>query len=100
MVFLVESIEVGDLVLWVGDARAAVVDRFSCVLIVTYRRTSGSTPNSQMIKQLTCRNAESPHLSNQAVSCRNARMNQAQCMAGSLPADTRDTRRSARPVDS
>jgi hypothetical protein len=37
MVFLVESIEVGDLVLWVGDARAAVVDQFSCVLIVTDR---------------------------------------------------------------
>jgi hypothetical protein len=32
-----------------------------------------------MIKQLTCRNAESPHLSNQAVSCRNARMNQTHC---------------------
>jgi hypothetical protein len=32
-----------------------------------------------MIKWLNCCNAESPHLSNRAVSCRNARMNQAHC---------------------
>src|SRR6266516_7319889 len=78
MVFLVESIEVGDLVLWVGDARAAAVDQFSCVLIVTGRMPS-STRDSQMIKRLNCCNAESPHLSNRAVSCHNARMNQAHC---------------------
>src|SRR5437867_10549525 len=33
-----------------------------------------------MIKRLTCCNAESPYLSNRAVSCRNARMNRAQCV--------------------
>jgi len=43
--------------------------------------TPGSTPDSQVIEGLSCRNAESPHLSNRAVSCRNARMNQAQWSA-------------------
>ena len=34
-----------------------------------------------MIKRLTCCDAESPYLSNRAVSCRNARMNRAHCQS-------------------
>ena len=52
-------------------------------------RTSRSTPDSKMIKWLYCRNAESPHLSNRAVSCTNARMNQAQSPSGPDPAPPR-----------
>ena len=58
MVFLVESIEVGDLVLWVGDARAAAVDQFSCVLIVTDRPNAqfhSGQSDDQAVELLQCR---------------------------------------------
>ena len=58
MVFLVESIEVGDLVLWVGDARAAVVDQFSCVLIVTdwpNAQFHSGQSDGQAVELLQCR---------------------------------------------
>jgi hypothetical protein len=41
MVFFVESIEVGDLALWAGDAPPAVADQSCCALIVTYRPNAG-----------------------------------------------------------
>ncbi len=79
MVFLVESIEVGDLVLWWATRGPHMLISFLCPDRDLPGWTPGSTPDSQVIEGLSCRNAESPHLSNRTVSCRNARMNQAQC---------------------
>src|SRR6266568_3088251 len=77
MVFLVESIEVGDLVLWWATRGPHMLISFLRPDRDLPGWTPGSTPDSQVIKRLNCCNAESPHLSNRAVSCRNARMNQA-----------------------
>src|SRR6266700_1782127 len=84
MVFLVESIEVGDLVLWWATRGPHMLISFLRPDRDLPGWTPGSTPDSQVIEGLSCRNAESPHLSNRTVSCRNARMNQAHCAAGRL----------------
>src|SRR6266566_12433 len=78
MVFLVESIEVGDLVLWWATRGPHMLISFLRPDRDLPGWTPGSTPDSQVIEGLSCRNAESPHLPNRTVSCRNARMNQAQ----------------------
>src|SRR6266705_6627948 len=78
MVFLVESIEVGDLVLWWATRGPHMLISFLRPDRDLPAGTPSSTPDSQVIEGLSCRNAESPHLSNQTVSRRNARMNQAQ----------------------
>src|SRR6266699_2254661 len=85
MVFLVESIEVGDLVLWWATRGPHMLISFLCPDRDLPGWTPGSTPDSQVIEGLSCRNAESPHLSNRAVSCRNARMNQAHCVPTPQP---------------
>src|SRR6266568_772563 len=99
MVFLVESIEVGDLVLWWATRGPHMLISFLRPDRDLPGWTPGSTPDSQVIEGLSCRNAESPHLSNRTVSCRNARMNQAQCVpdgsrcgSGSPPIASRSPR--------
>jgi hypothetical protein len=57
MVFLVESIEVGDLVLCVATRGPAVVDQYACVLIVTYRpsaRLHFGQSDDQAVELLQC----------------------------------------------
>src|SRR6266702_882022 len=85
MVFLVESIEVGDLVLWWATRGPHMLISFLRPDRDLPGWTPGSTPDSQVIEGLSCRNAESPHLSNRTVSCRNARMNQAQSLRPPRP---------------
>src|SRR5438067_10464999 len=89
MVFLGESIEVGDLVLWWATRGPHMLISFLRPDRDLPGWTPGFTPDSQVIEGLSCRNAESPHLSNRTLSCRNARMNQAQLPGQDEPGITR-----------